>query len=181
MILDEKTIAKIQAKSGLEFNKVKDFVALADMILKATGRNIGTTTLKRLMGNISDTHKANLFTLDTIAQYLGFKHWNDYNNQLNNDSLWNYNDDTVYVISLSVGQTIEVQYLNRIICMSVITYKGQNALQVFYSKNSSLKKGDVLILHHLRIGEYLEAEQVIRDSKKGNYKTRGTITAIKIK
>ncbi len=51
MVLEESTIQEIKDKSGLEFNKVKDFVALSDIILKTTGRSIGVTTLKRLMGN----------------------------------------------------------------------------------------------------------------------------------
>ena len=92
MVLEESTIQEIKSKSGLEFNKVKDFVALSDLIMKTTGRSIGTTTLKRLMGNITDTRKANPYTLDTIAQYLGFTSWNAYSDQVSNDSLWNYPD-----------------------------------------------------------------------------------------
>lgn len=181
MVLEESTIQEIKSKSGLEFNKVKDFVALSDLIMKTTGRSIGTTTLKRLMGNITDTRKANPYTLDTIAQYLGFTSWNAYSDQVSNDSLWNYPDDAVYILSLKAGQTLELQYLNRKLKFIVVSYEGQKALKVVYSKNSSLRDGDILLVHHIRKGEVLEAEQVIRGSQMGNYKTHGVVTSIQVK
>lgn len=181
MVLEESTIQEIKDKSGLEFNKVKDFVALSDIILKTTGRSIGVTTLKRLMGNITDTRKANPYTLDTIAQYLGHPSWNSYSDQAFNDSIWNYPDDSVYILSLKAGQTIELQYLNRKLKLIVVTHEGQNALKVVSAKNSSLRPGDILLVHHIRKGEVLEAEQVIRGSLMGNYKTHGAITAIQVK
>lgn len=181
MVLEDSTIQEIKAKSGLEFNKVKDFVALSDLILKTTGRSIGVTTLKRLMGNITDTRKANPYTLDTIAQYLGFSSWNNYSDQACNDSLWNYDDDTVYILALKAGQTIELQYLNRKLKLVVVTHEGQNALKVVTAKNSSLRQGDILLVHHIRKGEVLEAEQVIRGTNVGNYKTHGVVTALQLK
>ena len=71
----------------MEFNKAKDFVALSDIILKSTGRSISATTLKTLIGNITDTRKANPFTLDTIAQHLSYPSWNSYSDQAFNDSI----------------------------------------------------------------------------------------------
>jgi hypothetical protein len=180
MVLESSIIEEIKSKSGLEFNKVKDFVALSDMIVKATGRCIGVTTLKRLMGNITDTRKANPYTLDTIARYLGFPSWNAYSDQVSNESLWNFPDDSIYIISLKVGQIIELQYLNRKLELIVVTYEGQKALKVVSSKNSSLCKDDILIVHHIRKGEVLEAEHVIRGSQKGNYKTHGAITSVQV-
>lgn len=180
MVLEDSTIQEIKTKSGLEFNKVKDFVSLSDMIMKTTGRSIGATTLKRLMGNITDTRKANPYTLDTIAQYLGFSSWNNYSDQACNDSLWNYSDDTVYILALKVGQTIKLQYLNRKLKLVVVTHEGQNALKVVKAQNSSLRQGDILLVHHIRKGEILEAERVIRGTNIGNYKTHAPITFMQI-
>lgn len=180
MVLDTVTIDQIKAKTGLQFNKVKDFVALSEMILKETGRNIGITTLKRLMGNINDTRKAYIFTLDTIALYLGFPSWYDYLGQINRDSDWDYQDDSIYIVDQEIGKTFELKYFNRVVILQVIHHNGQNALKVIDSKNSSLKKGDILIVHRIKKGEILEAEQVIRGTKKGNYKTRSAITSIKV-
>lgn len=181
MVLESSIIEEIKSKSGLEFNKVKDFVALSDMIMKATGRSIGVTTLKRLMGNITDTRKANPYTLDTIARYLGFPSWNAYSDQASNESLWNYPDDSVYILSLHEGQSIDLQYLNRKLQLVVVIHEGQKALKVVSSKNSSLHPSDILLVHHIRKGEVLEAEQVIRGTKMGNYKTHGVVTAIQVK
>lgn len=178
MVLDTSIIQEIKSRSGLEFNKVKDFVSLSDLIMKKTGRSIGVTTLKRLMGNINDTRKANLYTLDTISKYLGYASWNDYTNQESNDSQWNYPDDTVYISSLKEGQTIELQYLNRKLKLYVINHDGQNALKVISSQNSSLQPNDILHVYHIRKGEVLEAQHVFRGSMIGNYKSHGIITSI---
>lgn len=164
-----------------EDNLCRAIVVAKDAKVKADDRSKGAVaTLKRLMGNITDTRKANPYTLDTIAQYLGFSSWNNYSDQACNDSLWNYADDTVYILALKAGQTIELQYLNRKLKLIVVTHEGQNALKVVMAKNSSLRQGDILLVHHIRKGEVLEAEQVIRGTNVGNYKTHGVVTAVQI-
>lgn len=49
MILNEEIIKQIKAKSGLLLDQAKDISVLADKIFADTGRNIGVTTLKRLL------------------------------------------------------------------------------------------------------------------------------------
>ena len=47
---------------------------LADEIEKCTKRKIGINTLKRLLGFLKPT-KPHLYTLDTVAKYIGFRNW----------------------------------------------------------------------------------------------------------
>ena len=70
--------------------------------------------------------------------------------------------------------------MNRIVLFETIEFNGQNALKVITSENSSLLPEDILIVYRLQKGQILEAEDVIRGSQHGNYKTNGELTIIEI-
>ena len=178
MKLSKVTIDEIKQKSGLDFETVKDYVAFADMIYDVTGRRLGVTTLKRLFGNIEDERNPILYTLNTIAIYLGYESWEKYNSQKDFDSDYDYNDDSVYISQLHVGTKIKVSYLNRIVTFIVIPHENIKALKVLNSVNSSLKEGDIVILYRLKKGECIEATQVIRGRSIGNYTTKGEINEL---
>lgn len=178
MKLNKTTIEEIKQKSGLKFEMVKDFVAFGDMIFKDTGRRLGVTTLKRLLGNIEDERKPILYTLNTIALYLGYSSWQEYNSKKDFDSSYDFNDDSVYISQLHVGTKVRVSYLNRIVTFLVVPHEHIKALKVMTSENSSLKEGDIVILYRLKVGECIEATQVIRGNSIGNYKTKGEVTDI---
>jgi hypothetical protein len=178
MILNKQIIDKLKEKSGLAFDKSKDFEYLCEAIYKKTGRTIGVTTMKRLLGYISDDRNTNEYTLNTIAVYLGYPSWGDLCFSIRIDSDWEYEDDTYYLDELPIDATLKVKYLNRDVCFKVVTYKGNNALQVITAKNSSLKEGDILIIDHLKAGEILEAKSVFRGKSLGNYRTNGELKEI---
>lgn len=180
MKLSKVTIEEIKEKSALKFEMVKDFVAFSEMIYKATGRRLGVTTLKRLFGNIEDERKPILYTLNTLAMYLGFSSWEEYNSKHLFDSDYDYEDDTVYISQLMLDTRIEVTYLNRVVTFRVIQHDAIKALRVEASVNSSLKVDDIVILYSLKEGTCIEATQVIRGKSLGNYKTHGEITSIKV-
>jgi len=180
MKLSKVTIDEIKQKSGLAFEMVKDYVAFSGMIYEATGRRLGVTTLKRLFGNIEDERKPILYTLNTLAMYLGFPSWEEYNSNHLFDSDYDYEDDTVYISQLMIDTKIEVTYLNRIVTFCVIQHEAIKALRVESALNSSLKVGDIVVIYSLKEGSCIEATQVIRGKSLGNYKTHGEITSIKI-
>ena len=82
-------------------------------VFKETGRTIGVTTLKRLFNYIDDDRKASDYTLNTIALYLGYGDWEKLVHHINIDSIWGYEDETIYVHSLEIGTHIDVTYLDR--------------------------------------------------------------------
>ena len=63
MILNNQIQDMIKARSGLSFDKAKDYDTLCDYIFSATNRTIGVNTIKRLMGYIIDDRKTNEYTL----------------------------------------------------------------------------------------------------------------------
>lgn len=177
-VLSKDIIENIKQKSGLSFEQSKDYNQLSTLILTQTGRSIGCTTLKRLMGNIDDAREATEYTLNTIAQYLGADSWNSLIRQMTIESEMCYDDDSVYVRRLNLGQRIRVTYLNRIVVFEVINHSGSKALKVIDVKNGSLEKGDIAIVYRIRKGNVLEAERIIRGEDEWNYKTQGEITEI---
>ena len=178
MVFNSQIIEKLKEKSGLKFDRSKDFELLCDAIYKETGRTIGLTTIKRLMGYISDERNTNDYTLNTIGMYLGFPSWESLCSSLRIDSSWNYEDETFYVEELMEGANIRVKYLNRDVLFEIVLYQDSKVLKVKESENSSLRKGDLLFVDHIRKGEILEARKVIRGDVTGNYKTNGEIKEI---
>lgn len=180
MILSLSTISDLKKKSGLCFERAKDFDILSSIIGKETKRHIGTTTLKRLFGYIKDERSANEYTLNTLALFLGFVSWEEYVRIRHYDSAYNFKDDALYIHKLAIGDTIDVKYIDREVRFSVIEFNGQNALKVEKTHNGSLMKDDILLLYKLCTGEIIHAEQLIRGNSIGNYKTHGEVSSIKI-
>lgn len=180
MTLNTIIIEKIKQRSNLLFDKAGDFDLLSMYVFKETGRTIGVTTLKRLFNYIDDDRKASEYTLNTIALYLGNEDWQKLVRLINIDSIWGYEDETIYVHSLEIGTHLEVSYLDRRVTFCVIQKNGENILKVERSVNSSLKEGDECNIYRICKGKILEAEHVYREGKIGNYKTQGEVASIKI-
>lgn len=180
MTLSNAIIEQIKQKSGLLFDKAGDFDLLSMYVFKQTGRTIGVTTLKRLFNYINDDRKANEFTLNTIALYLGHETWEEYIKMMNIDSVWGFDDPTVYIHALEVGTHVDVTYLDRKVMFVVTERNGQNVLRVEKATNSSLHAGDECEIYRIRKGCVLEAEKVYRGENVGNYKTKGEISSVSV-
>ena len=181
MILNKAIINMIKEKSGLVFDKAKDYDSLCDIIFSTTSRTIGINTVKRLMGYIVDDRRTNEYTLNTVAIFLGFSTWEKLCNSIRIDSDWNFDDKTTYVEDLPCGCKVSVKYLNREVTFMVVTYKNAKMLQVIDAQNSSLAVGDILNVDNLRVGDFLEAKKVYRGDTIGNYRTNGEIKDVLIK
>ena len=180
MILNNQILDMIKAKSGLDFDKAKDYDALCDCIFTETKRTIGVNTIKRLMGYIIDDRKTNEYTLNTIAIYLSFASWEELCGSIRIDSDWGFDDQTLYVEDFPINQEITVKYLNRTVTFMVVLFHSKKMLKVLKVLNSSLAVGDILDVDHLRIGDFLEAKKVYRGSSIGNYKTNGELKDVQI-
>lgn len=182
MILSQKTIQEIKDKTGMTFDRAKDFSILAEDIFEKTGRTIGITTLKRLFGTIEDERDAIGYTMNTIAIYLGYPSWKAYMGQDSFDSEWGYDDETFFIHLLEPGDQLKVQYLDRQVDFKVIDRSDgreiRRVLRVDGIKNSSLQLGDIVYVYRLSVGAPIEAEKVVRDGVIGNYRTKGEVTNI---
>ena len=130
---------------------------------------------------IQDDRNANSYTLNTIAQYLGYETWDLYMSAKDIDSEWKFRDKSVYVSELGIGDEVSVKYLNRVVSFDVIEHEGRKVLKVISAENSSLEIGDILFVYRIKKGDILEAEKVIRKKSIGNYKTHGEIKSVEVK
>jgi hypothetical protein len=143
-----------------------------------TGEHIGVNTMKRLLGFIEDERQPRMSTLDVIAQYLGYDHWETLrvHDEEHSNSDFDENRDEVLVSSLKVGQHVVVSYLpNRRVTMA---YMGDNRFRVIESINSKLLAEDVLTLTHLVRNYPMLVSGVVREGQSLGAFTAGKAQGI---
>ena len=67
----------LKDKSANDLRQLSDCEFLSLDIESKTGVRIGSTTLKRLLGFAQDERSPHASTLDAIARYLGYAHWDE--------------------------------------------------------------------------------------------------------
>ena len=142
----------LRRKSENELRQPYDCEFLSLDIESKTGVRIGATTLKRLLGFAQDERVPHTSTLDTIARYLGFAHWDELSkieDQGNSD--FDAPDGEVRSANLQPEASVEITYLpdRRL----VLQYLGDCRYRVTVSENSKLHEGDEVeilnfVLHH---------------------------------
>ena len=68
---------KIQARLGKAVRYPKDCDRLADHIMEVCQATLSASTLRRLMGFVGGMNEPRLYTLDVIAEYLGYRGWDE--------------------------------------------------------------------------------------------------------
>ena len=142
----------LKGKSGSDLRQPSDCVFLSLDIESKTGVRVGATTLKRLVGFAQDERTPHVSTLDAIARYLGYAHWEELLKiEDNGNSDFDSSDEEVRSADLQPDAIVEITYLpDRKVSMK---YLGNNHYQVVESLNSKLQVGDELeiqnfVLHH---------------------------------
>lgn len=74
-MLSNEIRKKIELRYGSPIRYSKDCEALARSIANACKQQISITTLKRLLGFAKSIESPRLYTLDTLAEYLGYSDW----------------------------------------------------------------------------------------------------------
>ena len=142
----------LKEKSGNDLRQPSDCEILSLDIESKTGVHIGSTTLKRLIGFAQDERTPHASTLDAIARYLGYAHWEELSKiEDKGNSDFDSSDEEVRSADLQPDAIVEITYLpDRKVSMK---YLGNNHYQVEESLNSKLQVGDELeiqnfVLHH---------------------------------
>ena len=111
MILPFHIIELLKRKSGNGLRLPSDCEYLSLDIESKTGVCIGATTLKRLLGFAKDERSPHASTLDAIARYLGYAHWEELSkieDQGNSD--FSSSDDELRSSDLQIRQEVEITY-----------------------------------------------------------------------
>lgn len=152
MILPFHIVQLLKRKAGSDLRQPSDCEILSLDIESKTGIHIGATTLKRLVGFAQDERTPHNSTLDAIARYLGYAHWDELSKiEDKGNSDFNAPDDELRSADLLPEACVEITYLpdRRL----VLLYLGDCRYRVAESENSKLIEGDEVeilsfVLHH---------------------------------
>ena len=170
-------IEMLKRKSGNDLRLPSDCEYLSLDIESKTGVHIGATTLKRLLGFAQDERTPHASTLDTIAQYLGYAHWDELQEI---DDGGNSDFDTpegeLRSADLQAGQQVEFTYLpDRKVRLR---YLGDNRYEVVESQNSKLQVGDEAKIINFVLHHPLLATNVCRAGRPMGAFTAGRISGL---
>lgn len=170
----------LREKSGVEIRLSRDCEQLALDIESATGEHIGVNTMKRLLGFIADEREPRISTLDVIARYLGYAHWDALRLMDEHCSNSAFDDRDEYLACyLVVDQQVLITYPPK--RRVTIVNLGDNRFRVVKSENSKLLVGDLLTLTHIVRGFPLLVSEVIRDGQNLGTFTAGKAQGIDFK
>lgn len=164
MILPTSIKDMLRKKTGCDLRLPSDCERLSLDIESQTGYHLGATTLKRLLGFTPDERTPHATTLDIIAKYLGFSHWEDLiADEHRISSSFDRPKKMVRSADLFIGAEVELAYEpNRGVTFK---YLGDDWFEVVWRENNKLMIGDRLRIAIFVVGRALYASEVIRDGK----------------
>jgi hypothetical protein len=158
-MLDATIRVLLEKKFGKPIRYPKDCEALAAIICETTGYQLSASTLKRVLGFYKEVETPRLYTLDTIAMFLGFRDWTDAQSQLS-DAQRDSQSLKNQFHGLSSGAIIKVTYSpDRIF---VLKSYGHDHFEVVNSNSNQLLVGDLVEIASMLINHPLVCSKVIR-------------------
>ena len=161
---------KIEERFGTEISYSFQCIPLNRSIFEATGENLSLSTLKRLMGLVSNPHLPRRSTLDIIARYVGYSDFKDFERDVLGADLTsefisiesiesdNLAPDTELILRYNPDRKLKLKYI------------GNGTFLVLISQNSKLNEGDILKISQLVRGFELYVGEVVRDGRSlGSY------------
>lgn len=177
MILPFHIVQLLKEKSGSDLRLPSDCEFLSLDIESKTGIRIGATTLKRLVGFANDERQPHTTTLDAIARYLGYAHWDELSKiEDNGNSDFDSPDDEIRSADLQIGANVEITYLpdRRL----TLEYLGDNRYRVTASENSKLQKDDEVEILNFVLHHPLLVVNVWRDGESLGQFTAGRVSGL---
>lgn len=177
MKLPFRVIQLLKEKSGSELRQPSDCEILSLDIEGRTGVHIGATTLKRLVGFAQDERQPHASTLDVIARYLGYAHWEKLSKiEDKGNSDFSTSDEEVRSADLQAGAQVEIEYLpdRRVRFM----YLGDSRFRVVESQNSKLLVDDEVEILNFVLHHPLLAIQVCREGESLGQFTAGRVSGL---
>lgn len=177
MKLTPAIIDMLARRAGHELRLPADCERLALDIQSRTGQRVGATTLKRLLGFATDERMPHATTLDILALYLGYSHWQQLKAIADQgNSGFDSADCELRSASLAAGSMVEFTYLpdRRV----RLRYLGDNHYCVVESVNSSLCEDDEVTIQSFVEGHPLYVADVHRQGQSLGPFTAGRIAGL---
>jgi hypothetical protein len=177
MRLPFQIVQLLKDKSANDLRLPSDCEFLSLDIESKTGVRIGATTLKRLLGFAQDERSPHASTLDAIARYLGYAHWDelkDIEDKGNSD--FGTTEEEIRSDDLAPDKIVEFAYLpDRLVRLK---YLGSHRYLVMESRNSKLQADDEVEVLNFVLHHPLLVLNVWRDGKPLGQFTAGRISGL---
>ena len=167
----------LKSKSENELRQPSDCEFLSLDIESKTGVRIGATTLKRLLGFAQDERTPHGSTLDAIARYLGYAHWEELSKiEDKGNSDFDAPEGEVRSGDLHPGVCVEITYLpDRKVRF---LYLGNRLYRVVENLNSKLQIGDEVEIQNFILHHPLLAVNVWRNGESLGQFTAGRVSGL---
>ena len=177
MRLSFHIIELLKEKSGNQLRQPSDCEFLSLDIESKTRVRIGATTLKRLLGFAHDERTPHASTLDAIAHYLGYAHWEELLLiEDKGNSGFSTSDEEIRSVELQPDVHVEITYLpDRRVLMQ---YLGNQRYRIVESENSKLQKGDELEIQNFVLHHPLLVLNVLREGESLGQFTAGRVSGL---
>jgi len=160
----------VENKRGHKIETRADFSILCLEIERTTNEHLSETTLRRLWGHMQGYDTVFTHTIDVLSRYLGFKHWEnfceDLTRQSGKESDLVSEGHSIDVNSLVPGDRIRIGWLPDREC--IIEYLGEHRFKALECHHSTMKAGDtfecsLLILNHPLFADKFLHDGVLHD------------------
>ena len=139
----EELKSQVEQKYGRTLSTTTDFEEFSLVLDNTLPQSISASTLKRIWGYVNDRHKTRKYTLDILAQYIGFGNFDKFVSWLKTSTKYNssfFNASQLTSSELHPGELIEIGWSpNRLVTLE---YLGDSTFEVKVSRNSKLAIGD---------------------------------------
>lgn len=169
--------AEIERAYGEPIRYPADCHRLALSVRESLNETIGVTTLKRILGFVSDVKEPRQSTLDILAKYCGFDDYEDMKRNVagRGDSDFEEKADIVSA-DLLPGQQVTFEYLpDRKV---KLRYLGNSEFEVVISENGSLLEGDIISVASFINNSPLIVSKVMRGGADLGRYTAGKVSGI---
>ena len=177
MRLPFQIVQLLKDKSANDLRLPSDCEFLSLDIESKTGVRVGSTTLKRLLGFAQDERSPHVSTLDAIARYLGYTHWDelkDIGDKGNSD--FDTTEEEIRSDDLAPNRIVEFAYLpDRLVRLK---YLGSHRYLVMESRNSKLQVDDEVEVLNFVLHHPLLVLHVWREGKSLGQFTAGRISGL---
>ena len=155
---------KVEERFGRPIRYAKDCEILSVSIHAFTGEKISCSTVKRLFGLIESENEPRLYTLDIIAQYLGYINYDHLLQEFNpNKNDLNQFIEKIASKDLKIGDTIRLKYApNRFLAANCVE---ANIFKIIESNDPKILQDELLVFNN--VGRYLPLFASWRSSKNG--------------
>ena len=137
----------VQRTGGYSLSGSRDFESLSEQILLRPRERISPTTLKRMFGYLKEDVEPRAFTLDVLAQFVGYKNYDAFCRDHANSTIQSsvVLSQRLSADGLPVGQRVRLTWNPDRIC--IIAHRGNGRWEVEEARQTKLCTGDTFRCH----------------------------------